>query len=325
VIHESPWAERLVTGKAALNGPEKVALLNSTRAALLSLGGGEPDRALQVAGLFIRSPEVPVVATAIGLAGGVAPFVPDDLIGKYQAFVRSLAGGLANELGWEPKPGEAPSAREIRAAILPFVAVQGNDASISTAARDVAERWLRDSSSVEPELALQALSVAARTGDRAFFDTLVTKLAQTTNARDRMGLVNAIYAFTNPELVQAGLQLGLTGAPGIDPRELSRTWTTPRTREIRVLTWEFVKQKFDELNSKLPGARGIPFGATLPQVAVGFCDEGRAAEVEAFFKPRIANLSGAQRNVDRAIESIRLCASRRARLEPGLRSFVSKY
>jgi hypothetical protein len=91
-----------------------------------------------------------------------------------------------------------------------------------------------------------------------------------------------------------------------------------------VTVWEYVKQHFDDLNSRLPGARGIPYGVTLPQRVASFCDEARAAEVGTFVLPDVSTLSGGPRNLASSVESIRLCTARRVALEPGLRSFLSE-
>jgi hypothetical protein len=124
--------------------------------------------------------------------------------------------------------------------------------------------------------------------------------------------------------MRAALDLVLDGGDGLDPREV-RGVITSQWRETRPIVWEYVKQNFDELNSRLPGARGISYGATLPSAASGFCEEAHAAEVESFFQPRIAGLSGGARNLASVVESIRLCSARRNALEPSVRQFLAKY
>jgi len=54
-----------------------------------------------------------------------------------------------------------------------------------------------------------------------------------------------------------------------------------------------------------------------------FCSEERAAEVEAFFGPRIEALPGGPRNLRGALEAIRLCAARvEAQRDSTLRFFA---
>ncbi len=65
--------------------------------------------------------------------------------------------------------------------------------------------------------------------------------------------------------------------------------------ETRDSVWDFVQENFDRLNSKLPGAGGIPFGSSRPFTASRYCDESRRQQVESFFQRRIAALSGGKR------------------------------
>jgi alanyl aminopeptidase len=122
--------------------------------------------------------------------------------------------------------------------------------------------------------------------------------------------------------MKTALSLLIPGESGLDPRELTGVLTTqwPETRQE---VWSFIRANFDELNAKLPGARAIPFGATLPGRVTGFCDEKAAAEMEAFFAPRVAKLNGGPRNLATALESVRLCAAQKKALEPGLRQFLA--
>jgi hypothetical protein len=93
--------------------------------------------------------------------------------------------------------------------------------------------------------------------------------------------------------------------------------------ETRDFVWDFVQGNFDRLNSKLPGAGGIPFGSSLPFTASRYCDESRRQQVESFFQGRTATLSGGKRNLDNVLERIRLCAVRAEAVRPDLAAFLS--
>jgi len=199
---------------------------------------------------------------------------------------------------------------------LSLVAIGGEDSELG------AEAWLKDRKAIARDAAGYILFAAARHGDRAFFERLAAEVRRTKDQRERLNLIGALGAFRDPDIMRAALELVLKGGEGLDAREM-RGVITSQWRETRATVWEYVKRNFDELNSRLPGARGIPYGATLPSAAGGFCDEARAAEVESFFRPQMANLSGGDRNLARVLESIRLCSARRKALEAGVRQFLS--
>jgi alanyl aminopeptidase len=115
--------------------------------------------------------------------------------------------------------------------------------------------------------------------------------------------------------------LGLLFEPGIEPRELQTVLFDTRDGGRQVV-WQFVKENFERLNSTLPGARGIPFGATLPRAAMDFCDTESADDVETFFRNRIAKLSGGRRNLANVLERIRVCAARADAMRPAAIAFL---
>jgi len=132
----------------------------------------------------------------------------------------------------------------------------------------------------------------------------------------------ALGSFREPEIERDAL--GMIIQEGLEHRELSSLLFLP-WQDTRPIVWTFVRENFDRLNALMPGARGIPFGATLPGVAGGFCDEPHLLEVEGFFKPLIGNLSGGERNLAKTLESIRLCIASRQALGQSMIAFLSKY
>jgi hypothetical protein len=140
--------------------------------------------------------------------------------------------------------------------------------------------------------------------------------------RERSWMIDALDSFHDPAITHARLDLILGG--GIDPREL-RFSLFNAPAHAREIVWQFIQNNFDALNSALPGARGIPFGATLPTATVGFCDEQHRQQVESFFQPRMAVLPGGARNLANALERIRLCSARAPLIKPAIASFLNSY
>jgi alanyl aminopeptidase len=321
VLYEGQWADRLTQGGVRLSGSETVTLLQDAQA-LVNAGKMDAGKALSLAKHFSDSPEPSIVIAATRVAGSLSQLIPDDLLPNYARFVRLWLGPRAYELGWEPRDGDSDDTKRIRLALVPFVAIDGRDEQLARTARQIAEEWLTNRNSVDRDVAPQALLVAARYGDRKLFDRLVKELRGSKEQLDRFIIIGAFSAFPDTAIVNAALDLVLNSGEGLDPREL-RFVISPRWPETRAAVWDYVKQHFDELNRKLPGARGIPYGATLPATAAGFCEESRATEVAVFFRPRVSAMSGGPRNLNSAVESIRLCSVRRVALEAGLRRFLN--
>ena len=303
---------------------------------MLSSGVGDPAQELAFVTEFTRQTDAGLVQQTAGTIAGLSSFVPtdlthtdstnNDLTHNYARWIRSLYGARAHELGWNPAPGETQKVSLLRIAIVPLVATYGEDSALASEATQLARAWLKDhqpssASSLDPDMVQPVLAAAAWNGDRAFYDLLVDEITKDKVQRERAWMIGALTSFRDPEITRARLEL-LFGK-GIDARELQRTLMSgrPQTQEI---AWSFVQQNFDKLNSTIAGARGIPFGATLPMTATSFCDSEHQKQVEDFFQPRLAALSGAQRYLQNTVESIQLCGTRRAVLEPALVDLLNK-
>jgi alanyl aminopeptidase len=288
---------------------------------MFSSGLGNLRQDLEFAETFSRNPDSGLVRQSAEMIQGVASFVPKDLRSQYAAWIRSLYRSRAHQLGWEPKENESPAIRSLRIEILPLVAMRGDDAQLQAQARNLAHKWLKDRSAINSDMVVPVLSAAAWSGDRTFFDELVTALKETKAVRERLWIADALGSFRDPTLARA--TLNLLFANDVDPRELQRNLFGAPS-ETRPIVWSFVEQNFGRLNSRLPGARGIPFGAMLPLSASGFCDAQHREQIAAFFQPRIGSLPGGARNLANTLESIRLCTARAELEKPAISAFLRK-
>jgi alanyl aminopeptidase len=199
------------------------------------------------------------------------------------------------------------------------VADDGEDAGLRAEARSLAERWLTDRKSVEPELVGDALSLAARNGDRAFWDKLHAAARAEKDRRDRGRLLEALGSFEDPKLVAEGFKVALSDE--FDPREsLALIYGPSGNRRTRQQAYDFAKANYDALRARMPAT----WGAGLVRLASGFCDASHRADAEAFFKGRTPLLEGGPRTYAQTMESIDLCVARRAAHQPSVKAFLAR-
>jgi len=325
VSYDAELADKLIeNGLPQLKPAEAAASLRDIQL-MFSSGVGDAGQQLSFVSEFSRSSNLGLVHQAAGTVDGLSDFVPDGLRPKYAQLVRSLYGARARELGWKPKAGESYEVRQLRIQLLPLVATEGEDSELAAQAASLTQQWLKghesDHESLDADMVEPVLSATAFNGDRALFDRLVEEIKSDKVQRERSWMISALTSFRDPAITRARLDLIL--AKGIDPRELQYTLfnSSPEAREV---VWEFVKQNFDAINSTIAGARGIPFGASLPLTAAGFCDAAHAQQVEKFFQPRIAALPGGARYLANSLERIRQCSARAGVVNPAVVSFLNK-
>lgn len=315
----------LADGGKNLSPEERVSALGNV-SALMNAGQIKASDALALVPQFANDPERQVVGATVQIATSVSlHLVPGDLQPNYKRFVTKVYGERARNLGWTPPSGEEADLSLLRAQLVPLVAMRGDAPELTAEARKLADRWLVDRKSVDPNLVNGALGTAAEFGDRDLFDRLAGALKSTQDRRERGQILNVMGGFSDPAIVVHSLNLLLT--PEFDLRESAGILFGPAngSLEIRTLPFEFLRQNFEALVGRMPTGSSFDFGAALPYVASGFCDASGLEQVEKFFTPRIGRFSGGPRALAQRLESIRLCIARKSAQEASVAEFLRLY
>ena len=309
----------MADGGKGLTVPERLSVLGDV-GALVTAGALSAGQALELVPALARDFNRHIVGTTAGMIGGLSEhYVPDELRPNYRRFVQKTSGARARALGWKPRPGENDDTRLVRTQLVGLVGDEGEDAALRTEARTLAERWLTDRKAIEPELVGTALSLAAKGGDRAFWDKLHAAARAEKDRRDRNRILDAMGSFEDPRIVEEDLKLAL--GDEFDPREsLALIYGPAGNRRNRQRAYDFVKANYDTIRDRMPKQ----WGAGLVRLASGFCDAEHRADAEAFFKPRTPALEGGPRTYAQTMESMDLCIARRTAQQPSVRAFLAK-
>ena len=192
--------------------------------------------------------------------------------------------------------------------------------TLAAEARRLALAWVADRRALDAGLVDAVLPVAAWTGDAALFDALLAEARTTGDRLDRRNLVVALMSFRDPVLAERGLKLLLD--PAFDMRELNEALrTSERIGQPRRDVHEFIKTNFDAFSRRVqrdsPGA--------WPSYAERLCSDADRADVEAFWRERIAGYAGGARTLTQALESIELCTRLRAAQGGSVAAFLKRY
>ncbi len=312
----APLLQALTTrGRSALSEAETVGLLGDV-GALVSAGRAPQAVGLELSTRFASAPQRRVVEQAVGLAAVRRDFLEGTAASAYPGWVRKQFGARARALGVTARQGEDEDTRLLRPQLVVFVAVRGEDPPLIAAAQAQAQAWLKDSTSVDPDMVGADLAIAGAFGDASLHATLVERLKASQDRATRARLVTALSSFRDPALVRANLALLESAA--LDYRELLRLllgalqW--PATRE---LAFQEASQHFDLLASRLP-ERAVAF---LFHTGQAFCDAQHRSAVEAAFAPRAAKVLGGHRELAQTLEHIELCIAERAVQVPSVSGY----
>jgi alanyl aminopeptidase len=303
-------AELLQHGDDFLSAAEKRTLLNDLQL-LAGAGDLKTSKVLDAVPVFAREKERQIVSQAHSIGAGVRRLMPADLMPNYARFVTRVFGERARQLGWSARPGEDIEARLLRANLVPAVAREGEDASLRTEARRLADGWLADRKGVDSDMVGGVLSVAAAFGDRGFFDKLLAELHKIHDLQQRQHIIRALGSFRDPEIARASLDLLIHS--DLETQEIAFLIFGPLGEPATErLPFDFVRAHYDELIKRGPSGGDFEYGAILPFVGQAFCDSDAEKEFVSFFERRAGKFTGGPRNYQQALEAIKLCRAQKA-------------
>jgi alanyl aminopeptidase len=309
----------LAGGARQLSVPERLAVIGDLRAQL-SAGKLPYDDALRLVPALARDRSRHVVEATVGL---VAHLRDSELVSParrpaYARFIRQSYGARARQLGWLPHATDDEDTRILRAALLPLVADQGEDARLQTEARALAQKLLRDPLAVPADIADAILEVASHTGDAAWFDALYAAARNEGDLFRRRRWLGALSAFRNPALVQRAMAAVLSSDFQIR-ESMGLLWGALRTPATRALADDFVRANYDTIVARLPRDGG----AQLPYTAIWGCNAGQEDGIRAFYEPRNQKITGGPRVLAQALERLRICSTLRRLHAPQVERFFA--
>jgi alanyl aminopeptidase len=296
---------------------ERISVINDLRA-LMHSGRLPAEAALSRLPDLVKDPSPHILEAAALLLFAIRdPFVPEALRPNFARFIGKTFGPKAREIGWTPKPGEDEQIRLIRPTLLQVVADKGEDRALRAQAEVLAQRFLDDPRAVDNDTVSSALFVAARYGDKRLFDRLHEAAKKSKDQVQRSHLLRAMTAFQDPAIVKEALSIFLTDE--FDIRDsMKLLFQNERMADVG---FTFFKQNFDAIVKRLPGeTRG-----NTPFIIESFCDEAHRTDADAFFKDRVAKLTGGPRNLAQALEGITLCSALRDAHQASIATFLKKY
>jgi alanyl aminopeptidase len=301
---------------AGLTLPERVGILRDVDA--LAVAGAMPmGDALALAPRYANDPSRFVVQATIRIVDDARRLVPRELEPNYSRLLSKLYGEKARALGFIPGAGDDEDTRILRGHLVPWVTEYGQEPRLRDEAKRLAIAWLDDRKAIAPELARDALEVAAHFGDRALFDRYLAGLKAAKDRRDRRRIYYALGAFEEPALLKQALALYI--APDHDPREAQQVVVAALQSETgRRVIWDFLKANYDTVVERAPRESQ----GQIPSLASGFCDAEHRADVASFFQDRAPKLLGGARTLAQSLEEIDLCIALKREQAPSVVTFL---
>jgi aminopeptidase N len=275
----SPEMTAKLTGVAekALTPEERIMLLGDEWA-LVRAGQHPIGQYLDLAAGFQADRNRQVVQSFLGPLNTIGQNLVSDADREtYRVWLRNFLRPMLVEFGWQPKPGESDEVRELRPSILGALGYSARDPEVLKKASELAQQYLQDPASVDPNVAGVVLRLAAIQGDAKLYDAYAAQLQQAKSPEQYYRYLGAITQFRDPALAERTLNLMLSGQ--VRTQDMLGGFfgvlSNPDTRE---LAWNYFKAHWPEIE-KTSGGLGMAFGG----MAGVFCSADARQEVQQWF------------------------------------------
>ena len=298
---EEDW-QRLIPAISALTLPATDRLGIQNDAYALSKAGLLPvTQFLDIAAAYKNETDASVWSDLASNLRDIDFLLADEPYNEnFRTFARELFGPAARRIGWDAREGEGHLDALLRSTVLGQAGGYGDQEFLAQAQERFAG-YLKDSSSLHPDVRGLVFSLAAQGGDQQTYDQLWELERQTDLQEEKIRLLLSLARFTQPELLQETLRRALTD----DVRSqdtITVITAVAGNLKGRHLAWQFVQDEWAEFDRRY-GAGG--FGLMrLVSVCGNFVEAEKIPEVEAFFEEHPA--PAGERTIRQALERVRL-------------------
>lgn len=310
---------KLAEHSADLAVTERVGVI-ADLSALLDAGTITGDYYLRTLNNFAADPNPEVISMLLSGLGKIrAAFVTDENEVAFAEYVRRTLGPSLERFGLTRQADETETVTRFRAQLISWLGDEGQDKNVNAYADSLTALYLKDPTSIDPQLAGTVTVLAAAQGDRAFFNECRNRFENATNPTERGRFLYLVGCFRTPDLQNEALDYSLN-AP-LRPMEI---FTIPsammayRKNEDMIFTW--VLDHYDEIMSHLPPE----FAAFMPFVASG-CSRERLAKAREFFAVPEHRAPGTDEQMAKVADQVTDCAGLREREGEAVNRYIVEF
>ncbi len=308
---------RLAAQVGKLDDAEQLAYADAVSA---SFRRGDVDAATTLAALKpLTNSKVREVATApLGIFGWIRTRLADTDAQRAKLAAWATAAYLPRmqQLGYQRQAGESDDDALLRSSLASFLAFDVKVPEVRKALLAQGDAVLKgtangrlDVSAADPDLLGDALGVAVQEHGKSAVDALIAELPKTSDASTRNAILGGLSAVEDPALAEQVRNFGLD--PQVKVGEMAMLLRGSReTAAQRDAMWQWSVANYDAIVKRT----GSFAGGRLPGLmGGGGCSQGEVDRLQAFFTPRLKDVTGAARGLAQTSESIQLCAALKAK------------
>ncbi len=241
--------------------------------------------------------------------------VTDEDRPAFNIWMRHLFAATAEQVGWEAKLGESGEQVELRGELLQALGTAQDPRALAEA-KKLAEQYLDRPNSVQKELVVPALEVAASHGNEALYAKVMAHLKAAHDPEPHSLYSQILTEFTNPTLVKESLTYFIS--PEVRSQDvdllIARELLNPA---IQPEAWNFIQAHWNDIQ----GTGGAFLSGRIVQASGRFCSPELRDSMLNFFAE---HKTSAQRALKQSEERINYCIDLKSQQQGALTSWLEQ-
>jgi alanyl aminopeptidase len=238
---------------------------------------------------------------------------------KVAAWVKDAYLPRMQQLGYQRKAGEPDGDSLLRSTLAEALALDFKLADVRAPLLKQGDAALAkkadghlDLGAADPDLLGAALAVAVQERGQPALDALIAEIPQTTDPALRNAMLEGLSAADTPALADKARDFALTKQVKVGEMAAILRGSHD-TQAARDALWQWFTGHYDQVVART----GSFAGGRLPSLAGGGgCSRAEADRVQAYFAPRLKDVTGADRGLAQTREQTLLCAALKAKQDP---------
>lgn len=270
--------DRLISNIDQLDDLERYVTIDDAWAFVQS-GDLTVEDYIGLAGGFRHEPEWAIWQSITGAMGEIRHHVvTDDKLGSFSKVVEDLYGPVMARMGWTPDPNEPALDRRLRGLVISAMGRLARDDETIERSRSIAQGWLDDPESVDPDIGQAALFITAGEGDVSAVDDLLRAKKRAHTPQIEMKILQAISLVDVPGAVDE--VIGAMNDGRIRTQDVSWVYASMLgRRKAGAHAWQRLESQWDELTALMPGMTKRRLVEGIPHLS----DPSTAEDVVSFF------------------------------------------
>jgi len=257
------------------------------------------------------------ICAAMGTLGTLVSHT--DFQASFDAFGRDLFSTVYQAVGWDPVEGEGYLTAMLRALVLGRVGSYGLKEAVEEAQKRFAQH-VDGTNLIPADLRSAVYATVLKNGDEDTFEKMLALFRAADLHEERVRILRVLGCVKKTELLKRVLEFSLSD----EVRSQDTCFVVGGATNSRVgreMSWNFVKDKWDEFYKRYPG--GFLQARLVKFATEGFASEEMAKEIEAFFVDHPA--PSAERTIKQSLEMIRLQEAWLKRDTANLQQFLKSF